>query len=185
MRKVKLVISIVVSFFVGVFFSHMFIPRISSFIFRNELIGNIFDFVGNIIIALTSAGIAWFVASRDKNQMEKIKLRDSLMTLKLLKLEIGIHEAKINNLINQEEYEYSKYMDEIKKINTNIWDDNYNKLVVSDDLFERFHKYYLSLSELSSLSEEELQEEEKKYLHQQLNKSIQAVKVIDNELKKY
>gem|GEM_PF-6109592 len=107
------------------------------------------------------------------------------MTLKLLKIEIEIHKAKLNNLISRDQIVYDEYVDEIKKIQTNIWNDNYSKLVVSDDLFERFHKYYLSLNELSSLREEEIDQGERKYLQVQLNKSIQASNVIDDELKKY
>lgn len=185
MSKLTQAILIIASFICGAIFTNFLFPEISNFVVNNELIGNIFDFMGNILIALTSAGIAWFVSSRDKKQLEKVKLRDSYMTLKLLKLEIGIHHTKLNNLISQNELEYSEYMDEIKKITSNIWNDNYNKLVISDDLFERFHKYYLSLSELSSLSEEEVKSQEKKYLQQQLHKSAQAVKVIDDELNKY
>lgn len=185
MSRVIQGIFIIVSFFCGVIFTSIFLPKISSFIVSNELIGNIFDFMGNILIALTSAGIAWFIASRDKKHLEKMKLRDSFMTLKLLKIEIEIHKAKLNNLISRDQIVYDEYVDEIKKIQTNIWNDNYSKLVVSDDLFERFHKYYLSLNELSSLREEEIDKDERKYLQVQLNKSIQASNVIDDELKKY
>lgn len=171
---------------VGIVIDKLWLSSIVNFIISNitskKLTGNIFDFIGNILIALTSAGIAWFISSRDKKEIKEKNIRDSIMTLKLMKIEISIHKAKLTNLIEQDRIEYRQCTDDIKKLNTDVWNKNFNKLIISDQLFEKFYKYYLALSELSFLNEDELLEKEKTYLKQHINKSEQAIEKISKEI---
>ena len=119
---------------------------------------------------------------RDKRQNEIDSKKDSLAALKLLKLEIKIHQIKLNNLLKQPDLSYEEIIRGIKSLSWNIWEKNYSRLIISDELFEKFHKYYISLEELASLNESELFAENKKYIEQQADKSNQAMLAIDKEI---
>ncbi|MDV4863263.1 hypothetical protein NNG55_09275, partial [Enterococcus faecium] len=80
---------LVCSFILGMLFKGLHWEAIAHFIKNNDLLGNIVDFMGNILIALTSAGIAWFISNRDKKELRKRQKHESIMALKLLKLEIS------------------------------------------------------------------------------------------------
>ncbi|NBA63082.1 hypothetical protein [Enterococcus mundtii] len=173
---------LVCSFILGILFKSLNFGEMAHFVNDNDLLGNIVDFMGNILIALTSAGIAWFISNRDKKELSKRKKHESIMALKLLKLEISIHVTKLNNLISNHE-DYEKSINEIRNLNIDVWEKNFNKLDVSDDLLEKFHKYYIGLRELGFISEEELNDSQSNYLENQKNKSLKAIEVIEENLK--
>lgn len=172
---------LVYSFILGTLFKGLHWEAIAHFIKDNDLLGNIVDFMGNILIALTSAGIAWFISNRDKKELRNREKHESIMALKLLKLEISIHLTKLNNLIDNHE-DYEKSISEIRNLNIDVWEKNFNKLDISDDLLEKFHKYYIGLRELGFISEEELNDSQSHFLENQKNKSMQAIKVIETNL---
>ncbi|EOI6652785.1 hypothetical protein ACMVKS_000806 [Enterococcus hirae] len=181
MNKYVTAILLICSFVFGVLFKDLLWVSIIHFVKDNSLLGNIVDFMGNIVIALTSAGIAWFISNRDKKEINKRKKHESIMALKLLKLEISIHITKLNNLISNHN-DYEKSISDIRNLNVDVWEKNFNKLDISDDLLEKFHKYYIGLRELGFLSKEELDDTQAKFLENQKNKSEQAIEVIEKTL---
>ncbi|EOA3430736.1 MAG: hypothetical protein SPG88_02450 [Enterococcus hirae] len=129
MEKIKipkfLKIVLFVLLIICVFFFGRYYLNVSNFIIKKELLGNIIDFVGNILIALTSAGIAWFVSKREyatSKERERINaVKEKKGMLQLLKIE---NEFNLNNLESAYETEAPESKIEIlKQLTTSVWED--------------------------------------------------------------
>ncbi|MGG5306552.1 hypothetical protein IGK38_001215 [Enterococcus pernyi] len=129
MEKIKipkfLKIVLFVLLIICVFFFGRYYLNVSNFIIKKELLGNIIDFVGNILIALTSAGIAWFVSKREyatSKERERINaVKEKKGMLQLLKIE---NEFNLNNLESAYETEAPESKTEIlKQLTTSVWED--------------------------------------------------------------
>ncbi|MCC4043738.1 hypothetical protein [Enterococcus gallinarum] len=150
-------------FSIIVFFLGRYSHKINLLIMDNNLYGNIIDFLGNISIALTSAGIAWYVSYKEssKNQRKYMleKKQEQLGMLKLLALENTFNKASFETI--SETNNCLEKQSELSRLRTKIWDSLKFKLDQPSQVLEDIYLYYYQIESAKELSKEGIEEDPK------------------------
>lgn len=155
LKKIILFLIVLIS----VFFLGKHYTNIKYFIEKRELLGNIIDFLGNILIALTSAGIAFFVSKResslnDKNiHIKKIKERKGM--LQLLKIENSFNISILDSTAETENLD--EKIEILQGLTTRIWEDLRFKIDLSYGELEDISIAYYQIEISKNLTKSEIE----------------------------
>lgn len=173
--------------YIGIFLlGGLIAPFISSFtsnlfdkIKENGLLGNMVDLIGSIVVACMSAIIAYIVSNsqaKKHNERERISAENESKTyFRMLIIELGTHKTLIENIVSNPEVKYETCIKELQNLRQDVWEKYADRLHADSETLEKLYKYYVSLSSLKDLSDEELKNKEKNYLQvhiDQINKAI-------------
>lgn len=145
-----------------IFFLGKYSPEIVLFISKRGIYGNIIDFLGNILIALTSAGIAWYVSKNESTKSKRMELakitQEQIGMLRLLKLENTFNQASLNTV--HEACSSHEKKNELSRLRTNIWSNLRFNLDQPYSVLEDLYLYYYQIESAKELTVEELGEDD-------------------------
>ena len=151
----------------------------------NNLVPNVIDFLGNIIISLSSAYIAYFVSKKQvekserKNQLD-FKQKNDIMLKRLAK------EIKINIKLIEACVEHSNPTG-LLNIELSVWDWAFKNVDLPSDIFDNVYELYRTLriirSSCSEMSKEELESNASTYIDKIESVHKKIIDYINNEIK--
>ncbi len=125
--------------------------------------GNIIDFLGNVLIAMTSAGIAWYVSYKESSKNQKKDLferkQEQQGMLRLLVLENNFNKASFETI--SEGDDYPAIQSELSRLRNKIWDSLKFKLDQPSKVLEDIYLYYYQIESAKELSVEDIKEDPK------------------------
>lgn len=128
----------------------------------NNLYGNIIDFLGNVLIAITSAGIAWYVSKNESLKSRRKELMDIQQEqkgmLQLLKIENTFNRASFETILESKTNE--KKIEELDRLRSSIWDSLKFKLNQPDGVKEDMYLYYYQIETAKELTVSEIESDE-------------------------
>ncbi|WP_313627510.1 hypothetical protein [Enterococcus italicus] len=178
--------------FISGFFLHWLINNLNFYdtftkLVSYNILGNIIDLIGSIVIAITSAIIASVVSKneiRKSGMIEKNRILIEKRTyLQLLKLEIDTHLTVFNNIIENSDAQKDSISDFIA-IETTVWDKYNEKMHLDSESLEKMYKYYLTISKFKELQSFEVRSNDYKVVRQQIQHAQGAIKMITSILPK-
>ena len=151
----------------------------------NNLVPNVIDFLGNIIISLSSAYIAYFVSKKQVEKSERkiqldFKQKNDIMLKRLAK------EIELNITLIEASVEHSDPMG-LLNIELSVWDWAFKNVDLPSDIFDNVYDLYCTLkiirSSCSEMSKEELESNASTYIYKIESVHKKIIDYINNEIK--
>lgn len=114
------------------------------FLVNNTAVSNMVDLIGNVLIAITSAIIAWFTT---EYQLRNQKFQENERTRKINKVFLILIREEITfNLKLFDLAIETKNMAPVSKIQSTVWSDSIEGTELDDDIISKLYSYYRDLS---------------------------------------
>ncbi|MCO5531601.1 hypothetical protein NG885_07955 [Enterococcus faecium] len=143
-----------------------------------NILGNILDIFGNIIIAVGSAVVAYFIS---RNEVKKANLalvnkqnNEKKIYLNLLKIEISTHSVIIMNIVSSKLTSKIDIERSISTLSFEIWKNYLSNFHLQSENLEKIYKYYIYVSSLKDVEYEEILQDDYKIL-KDTNETIKKV----------
>lgn len=143
-----------------------------------NILGNILDIFGNIIIAVGSAVVAYFIS---RNEVKKANLalvnkqnNEKKIYLNLLKIEISTHSVIIKNIVSSKLTSKIDIERSISTLSFEIWKNYLSNFHLQSENLEKIYKYYIYVSSLKDVEYEEILQDDYKIL-KDTNETIKKV----------
>lgn len=153
-----------------------------------NILGNTIDFFGNILIAITSALIAWWVSKSEIRKVETSEKKricsEKKTYLNLLKLEVGTHLVVMENLVATSGDGEEDFTEDFESLDSVVWVTYIDKMHLEDKDLEKMYKYYLSLSKIIKLPVDEIKENDYSIIRDAISNAQGAISLIDKEMQK-